>query len=223
MKFICPKPGGTLIFVFAVDIAVLPLLRSILTSVGPLPEFCLVVPIFAKPNVTERSCVSVLCFKLIGLDRHPNDRMLTQDPFDLIDLPTLMPKFYSPSMARWQGSEKRFQPPVIAFQIRRQLKQYRAEFTFLMKRFEPLQHGHQHGKPFRPEATNMRNFSVGLGCIDEMGRSICEPRLHGFLGRESIPHTIEFNGLIPRGVVAKESGWFDVGWIKPIRPLPSLV
>jgi len=37
----------------------------------------------------------------------------------------------------------------------------------------------------------MANFSVGLGRIDELGRSICEPRLDGFLARESIPHTIE--------------------------------
>jgi hypothetical protein len=92
-----------------------------------------------------------------------------------------------------------------------------------MKRFEPLQQGHQHGKRFRLEAMDMRDLSVGLGRIDEVRRSICKQRLHSFLAGKSIPHTIEFNGLIPRGVVAEEIGRFDVGWIKPIRPLPSFV
>ena len=117
-----------------------------------------------------------------------------------------MPKFYGPLMSRRQGSKKRLQPPVIAFQIRGQLNQYWAEFTCLMKWFEPLQHGPQHGKPLRLEAMDMRDFSVGLGCIDEVRRSIGEPRLHRFFTREPIPHTIEFNGPILRGVVAKESG-----------------
>jgi hypothetical protein len=162
MKFICPQPGGTLIFVFAVDIAVLPLLRSILTSVGPLPEFYLVVPIFAKPNVAERSCVSVLCFKLIGLDRRPSDRMLPQDLFDLINLPTAMTKLYSPVVSSRQGSEKRLKSIVVAFQIGRKLNQYWAKFTRLMKRFKTLEHGHQHGTSFWLEATDMGDLSVGL-------------------------------------------------------------
>jgi hypothetical protein len=134
-----------------------------------------------------------------------------------------MPKLYGPPMGRWQGSKKRLEPCIIAFQIRRQLNQYRAEFTRLMKRFQTLEHGPQHGKPFRPEATDMGDFSVGLGCIDEVSRSIGEPRLHGFLARESIPHTIKFNGPISRGVVAKKSGGFDVGWIQAIASLPRLV
>ena len=69
----------------------------------------------------------------------------------------------------------------------------------------------------------MGNFSVGLGRIDEVRRSVGKPRLDGFLARESIPHTIEFNGLIPRGVVAEELGCSDVGWIEAVRSLPSLV
>jgi hypothetical protein len=206
MKFVCPEPGRAIVFVLAVDKAVLSLLRSILKSFSPLSEFGLGICIFAKSNIAKRSGVSVLGFMLIRLNCRPCDRVPTQDPFDLISPPALMPKFYGPLMSRRQGSKKRLQPPVIAFQIRGQLNQYWAEFACLMKWFEPLQHGPQHGKPFGLEAMDMRDFSVGLGCIEEVRRSTCEPCPHGVLTREPIPHTIEFNGPILRGVVAKESG-----------------
>jgi hypothetical protein len=104
----------------------------------------------------------VLCFKLIGFDRRPSDRMLPQDQFDLVNLPTVMPKLYSPVVGSRQGSEKPLKSLVVAFQIGRKLNQYRAKFTRLMKRFKTLEHGHQYGTSFRLEATDMGDFSVGL-------------------------------------------------------------
>ena len=85
---------------FAVDKAVLSLLRSILKSFSPSSEFCVAVFILAKSNIVERSCVSVLGLMLICLNGGPCDRVLSQDPFDLVSLPTLMSKFYSPLMGR---------------------------------------------------------------------------------------------------------------------------
>ncbi len=100
MKFVCPEPGRAFVFVFAVDEAVLSLLRSILKAFSPSSEFCLAISIFAKSDIAELSCISVLRLMLIRLNCSPCDRILTQEPFDLVSQPTLMPKFYGPLMGR---------------------------------------------------------------------------------------------------------------------------
>ncbi len=118
-QFVCPKPGRALVFVLAIDKAVLPLLKRILKSFSPSSEFCLAVFVFAKSNIAKPSGVSVLSLIFIRLDCRPCDRILTQDPFDFISLPALMPKFHGSLMGCRQGSKKRLQSSVIALQIRR--------------------------------------------------------------------------------------------------------
>ena len=99
VQFVCPEPRRALIFVLAVDKAVLPLSKSVLKSLSPSPEFGLAIFTFTKSNIAKLSGVSVFGFTLVRLHCRPRDRIFTQDPFDLIRMPTLMPKFYGPSMS----------------------------------------------------------------------------------------------------------------------------
>jgi len=70
-QFVYPKPGRAIVFVLAIDKAVLPLLKRILKSFSPSSEFCLAVFMFAKSNIAKPRGVSVLSLIFIRLDCRP--------------------------------------------------------------------------------------------------------------------------------------------------------
>ena len=104
MKDVCPDPGRAVVFMFAIDKAVLSPLKRTLKSFGPSSEVCLIVCGFTKSNIVKPSGISKLCVMFIRLNCCPCHGILTQELFNSVNVPALMTKFDGPSMSRGQGS-----------------------------------------------------------------------------------------------------------------------